>query len=96
MLTQAATDVLHERERQVLEKGCTHEIDDSRKNGELALAASCYAIFPTSYLTGLWPMQESWWKPKGYRRNLVRAGALLLAEIERLDRAEARREKAEP
>lgn len=36
----------------------------------------------------LWP--ASWhpryWKPKDRRRNLVRAGALILAEIERLDR----------
>jgi hypothetical protein len=32
-----------------------------------------------------------WWKPKDRRRDLVRAAALIIAEIERLDRdAEAR------
>jgi hypothetical protein len=36
-----------------------------------------------------WPdsWDTSWWKPKNPRRDLVRAAALLLAEIERLDRA---------
>lgn len=33
-----------------------------------------------------WPWDQSWWKPKSQRRDLVRAAALLLAEIERLDR----------
>lgn len=36
----------------------------------------------------LWPWDREWWKPKDRRRNLVRAAALLIAEIERLDRAE--------
>jgi hypothetical protein len=35
----------------------------------------------------LWPWDRSWWKPKDRRRDLVRAGALIIAEIERLDRA---------
>lgn len=38
-----------------------------------------------------WPWAPDWWKPKGRRRDLVRAAALILAEIERLDRAAARR-----
>lgn len=35
-----------------------------------------------------WPRSWSraWWKPKNPRRDLVRAAALLIAEIERLDR----------
>lgn len=37
----------------------------------------------------MWPRSwsECWWKPKDRRRDLVRAAALLVAEIERLDRA---------
>ena len=31
--------------------------------------------------------QMGWWKPTDCRRDLVKAGALILAEIERLDRA---------
>lgn len=34
-----------------------------------------------------WPWEEEWWKPHTPRRELVKAGALILAEIERLDRA---------
>lgn len=35
-----------------------------------------------------WPWGMSWWKPsEDPRRDLVKAGALILAEIERLDRA---------
>ena len=35
-----------------------------------------------------WPedWDASWWKPSGHRRNLVKAAALIIAEIERLDR----------
>ena len=39
---------------------------------------------------GTWPWERTWWKPKGARRDLVRAAALLIAEIERLDRAETK------
>lgn len=34
-----------------------------------------------------WPWSREWWKPKGRRRDLIRAAALIVAEIERLDRA---------
>lgn len=37
----------------------------------------------------IWPWDRAWWKPKDRRRDLVRAGALIVAEIERLDRKEA-------
>jgi hypothetical protein len=38
-------------------------------------------------ITALWPFEEDWFKPKNPRRDLVRAAALILAEIERIDRA---------
>ena len=37
-----------------------------------------------------WPWAQSRWKPKSPREDLVRAAALILAEIERLDRRNAR------
>ena len=43
-----------------------------------------------SFRPSYWPWCVSWWKPSNRRRNLVKAGALILAEIERLDRAAAR------
>lgn len=38
-----------------------------------------------------WPWDRKWWKPKDPRRDLIRAGALIVAEIERLDRLTPRR-----
>ncbi len=35
----------------------------------------------------IWPWERRWWKPKDRRSDLVRAGALIIAEIERLDRS---------
>lgn len=38
----------------------------------------------------LWPWEWSRWKPSTRRQDLISAIALLIAEVERLDRAEAR------
>lgn len=42
----------------------------------------------STWLGVAWPWELSWWKPGGVRRMLVKAGALIVAEIERIDRAE--------
>ena len=44
----------------------------------------------------IWPFKKEWWKPSpdNRRRELIKAAALIVAEIERLDRkAEAKNEK---
>ena len=48
-------------------------------------------LFPSSWGTVIWAMWPSGWartyfKPKDRRRDLVRAAALILADIERIDR----------
>lgn len=96
-MTKAAVDVLAERKRQVEAEGWTPEHDDRHKDCELAAAAACYATCDDNRQlrklnydgVPLWPWAAGWWKPAGYRRNLVKAAALLLAEIERLDRRAA-------
>lgn len=40
-----------------------------------------------SFIGAFWPWSRTWWKPKDARRDLVRAAALIIAEIERIDRA---------
>lgn len=40
----------------------------------------------TSWVDWLWPWEPRWFKPKTPRQDLVRSGALIVAEIERLDR----------
>ncbi|KNC89707.1 hypothetical protein GM30_06685 [Trabulsiella odontotermitis] len=96
--SQAAVDVLAERQRQILSEGWTPEHDDEHGRGEMAMAAVCY-INETGTVNRNggkpwgWPWDASWWKPNTRRRNLVKAGALILAEIERGDRAFAGREE---
>jgi len=86
--TAAARDVLAERQRQVEQEGWTLERDDQYVDGQLASAAIAYVQVYTPYLVPhSWPWSTHWFKPADDRRNLVKAGALLLAEIERLDRA---------
>ncbi|WP_225903487.1 hypothetical protein [Enterobacter oligotrophicus] len=92
-LSQAATDVLAERRRQVTSEGWTPEHDDQYDDGELIDAAACYAQDSSLWdcvgePPSDWPWSDEWWKPsKNMRRNLIKAGALILAEIERRDRA---------
>lgn len=86
-------DVVAERRRQIDVEGWTPEHDDEHGRGEMAMAAATYAVSDKvgtigrdPYYALLWPWDESWWKPKDRRRDLIRAAALLIAEIERLDR----------
>lgn len=88
-------DIASERERQISQEGWTTAHDDSHSTGELAAAAACYAFgeMLVDEASGpVWPWSEDWWKPSwpiDRRRDLVKAGALIVAEIERLDRADS-------
>lgn len=94
VVTEATADVLAERRRQIEKEGWTPEHDDEHSEGQMASAAACYAL--ASYLGNdwspaeHWPWDAEWWKPSDRRRNLVKAAALILAEIERLDRAKGK------
>ncbi|KFD04280.1 EaD family phage protein [Raoultella planticola ATCC 33531] len=95
--TAAAADVLAERKRQVTAEGWTPGHDDEYEHGELADAAGCYALSSELFDCAgepprPWPWPDEWWKPTSRRRDLVKAGALILAEIERIDRAGSGRE----
>ncbi|HMM24556.1 MAG TPA: hypothetical protein PKA36_07090 [Pseudoxanthomonas mexicana] len=102
VMTDAARDMLAERRRQIEAEGWSPEQDDQHSAGQLAGAAGCYARhvnargwvidtpfdnYATESAPMEWPWADSWWKPTTPRRDLVKAGALILAEIERLDRA---------
>ena len=81
-----------ERERQVEREGWTPEHDDSHAGGQLWRAAECYLTEDYMRLPPhRWPWIGQWWKPSRDRvRNLVKAGALIAAEIDRLQRAARR------
>jgi hypothetical protein len=94
------SDIAAERQRQQQAEGWTVHHDDMHTHGEMARAAACYALHATAagdpspseivfVCNQYWPWDYHWWKPKDARRDLIRAAALILAEIERLDRAAA-------
>lgn len=90
-MSKALEDIAAERKRQIEVEGWTPEHDDEHYLKQMSLAAASYAAFGDICDTpgippGLWPWDRSWWKPTDYRRNLVKAGALIAAEIERVDR----------
>ncbi len=86
----AILDVVAERQRQQSVEGWTPEHDNAYQNSELADAAACYAIHAHNQgfsTPAHWPWSPDWWKQSGARCDLAKAGALILAEIERIDRA---------
>jgi vacuolar-type H+-ATPase subunit I/STV1 len=96
VLGAAARDILAERARQISAEGWIPKHDDAHDKGEIASAAAAYAAASTFYhadpyaaVLSIWPWKRAWLKPTNPRRDLVKAGALILAEIERLDRAAA-------
>lgn len=83
--------VLAERMRQVIGEGYTAARDDSYVNGELLMAASCYVLRstgrPVARSTFHWPFPMDAFKADGSERDLVKAMALILAEMQRRHRA---------
>jgi hypothetical protein len=92
--------VIAERVRQVEQEGWDAGHDDGHRQGIMAQAGAAYAIGEAfvearnvdpdgEYLLNgrdIWPWEIDWWKPKEFRRNQVRAAALIIAEGERFDR----------
>lgn len=90
--------IAEERIRQITEEGFDSKRDDEYVNGELSGAAAAYAIHAHHQIsywvfnlenppgqTWNWPSET--WKPSSDPiRNLVKAGALIAAEIDRLQR----------
>lgn len=89
-LSQAATDVLAERARQVEAEGYAVEADDTLTDYQLPRAAACYVLAASGVARHkamlFWPFAAPMKVAEARRRNLVKAGALILAELERLDR----------
>lgn len=94
-----ALRIAEERKRQLSEEGWSIRRDvDVHQRGQLVAAAICYAyqayaqaavapdIAPRMEVPpDRWPWDDVWWKPsKDPVRNLEKAGALIAAEIDRL------------
>lgn len=94
-LQNVVIDAIMERLSQIHEKGFDELHDDNDLPGDLAMAGIVYALLSVSELNGntslaelapqLWPW-KNYYKPKTLRENLIRSIALLVAEVERVDR----------
>ena len=89
--------IVAERNRQISHHLWTSSHDDEHQAGEMADAAACYAlcktkrdrvVWNTTLRQLIWPWATMWWNPspEDRVRELVKAGALIVAEIERLHR----------
>lgn len=89
--------IVAERERQVAKEGFTAAHDSDHANSELLDAVDCYLQqgmrvarggdnSESGYTMGAWPWEWHWWKPNEREAipNLVKAAALIAAEIDRL------------
>lgn len=86
-------EIYAERRRQVDTEGWTPDHDAEHADGALARAAASYALQSTTYpkmkgdtVPAFWPWDLHWWKPTTPRRDLIKAAALIVAEVERMDR----------
>jgi hypothetical protein len=101
--------LIAERFRQVETEGWSLDHDDQHEPGELATAGAAYAKQASWHLNnpGLdparqrrltmpnwWPWDLQWWKPTEFRRDLVKAGALIVAEGEKFDRNRKQKRRA--
>lgn len=91
--------IAEERNRQIEEEGFDSKHDAGYTQGQLGIAAACYAI-PDGMLDGgsgafckkYWPWDWSWFKPGSGAypasriKELKKAGALIAAEIDRLQK----------
>ena len=90
---RAEDEIEAERQRQIDVERYTAQDDDRLTGGELYKAAGCYrdsaldrVVRRADGLPAGWPFAAHLWKPKNPVADLVRAGALALAEIDRLQR----------
>lgn len=90
--------IAEERQRQIKEEGWTESHDKLHTEGELANAAAYYALTETminimdiswgnDMHLHIWPFDLKWLKrtPNNRIRELQKAGALIAAEIDRLN-----------
>ncbi len=87
-----------ERRRQIEQEGFTAEHDEENMFGELSGAATAYVALASRQIgtdildvsgpppSNQWRWSAEWWKPsRDPIRNLEKAGALIAAEIDRLE-----------
>ena len=87
---RGAEQILRERKRQVVAEGFNREHDLQYRNGELIRCVLAYLLRDPD----AWPFGMEMYKPTTEERDLVKAGALIAAEIDRLNGAKVLEEAA--
>lgn len=85
--TPAHDDQYHQNELVIAAIGYAAATEFRRRN-QASVMSRIHGGVSTGWFR--WPFNWSWWKPKDHRRDLIKAIALLLAEVERFDREIAR------
>jgi hypothetical protein len=94
-------DEIATRRRRQIDKGYDAAHDDAHDKGEIAMGAAAYCISSVKYegngrpgyktipqwAPPFWPWERDQFRPTNARDNLIDAAAMIVAEIERLDRA---------
>lgn len=91
--------ITEERARQVSKEGWSADHDDLHRRGELSSAGASYAMAASAQVKyhresmadidppSQWPWDKQWWKLNDDPvRTLTKAGALIAAEIDRIQR----------
>lgn len=102
-MSHVLAEIGDERTRQILVEGYGSQHDDAHADFELARGASVLALYAAMpqcdrdvgaqigpHLYGsswIWPWAVEHFKLTTPRRDLIKAAALIIAEIERIDRA---------
>lgn len=95
-------EIAAERHRQINGEGYTLEHDDQHATGEIARGAAAYAFIGAirddwarhtwhEHALAIWPWHDKTFRPTNARRDLVKAAAMIVAEIGRIDRRERNR-----
>lgn len=86
--------IVEERGRQIWEHGYTDEHDRQHKPVDFVRAAMAYLALhnelqnASEVARGYWPFDPQYFKPRSMERDLVRAGALIAAGIDRMNQKE--------
>lgn len=89
--------ITQERNRQIMVEGYNAEHDRHHKPETLAKAALAYLTYDngmpnaSKIAYSYWPWEKELFKPRAMKRNLIKAGALIAAAIDRISNAEKER-----